>query len=61
MNLNKNPTVRQLKDLFRVADDEAGHHILWVNKEGDVRVTLLPGDVTPFWLGECVFDHSLSL
>lgn len=47
MNLNQNPTKEQLKDLFRVADDEAGHHILWVDVDGKVHVTLLPETVTP--------------
>lgn len=47
MNLNNNPTKEQLKDLFRPLNDEAGHHILWVDNSGEVRVTLLPDDINP--------------
>lgn len=47
MNLNNNPTKEQLQDLLRAADDGAGHHILWVDNVGEVRVTLLPTNVTP--------------
>ena len=46
MNLNNHPTKEQLKDLFRVADDDAGHHIMWIDTAGEVRVTLLPKGVT---------------
>lgn len=42
MNLDQNPTVDQLKDLLRPHDDRAGHHILWVTRGGDVRLTLVP-------------------
>jgi hypothetical protein len=47
MNLNNNPTKDQLKALFHAADDEAGHHIMWIDAAGDVRVTLLPEDMSP--------------
>lgn len=47
MNLNENPTVDQLKTLFAAADDEAGHHILWANKAGDVHLTCLSRDEGP--------------
>jgi len=39
MNLNNNPTTAQLSKIISVCDDKAGHHILWVSKEGDVNIT----------------------
>lgn len=42
MNMNHNPTVEQLAALLRACNDTAAHHILWVAKDGEVRVTPLP-------------------
>jgi hypothetical protein len=39
MNLNNNPTTDQLRDLLRVCDDRAAHHVLWVDRTGEVHVT----------------------
>ncbi|HDX8429046.1 TPA: hypothetical protein RQN23_003756 [Aeromonas veronii] len=47
MNLNQSPSVEQLKGLLSACNDNAGHHILWVQKTGDVHITLLPRDLTP--------------
>ncbi len=47
MNMNNNPTPDQLRDLLRPCNDRAGHHVLWVTKAGDVRLTRLPKDCTP--------------
>ena len=47
MNLNRNPTKDQLRELLRSCDDDAGHHIVWVDRAGEVRITLLDGSVTP--------------
>ena len=41
MNLNETPTRDQLRALLADADDEAGHHILWVDTNGKVNLTLL--------------------
>ena len=41
MNLSQNPTQAELRALFAAADDEAGHHILWVDTDGQVHLTLL--------------------
>jgi hypothetical protein len=46
MNLENNPTVEQLRDLLRECDDRAGHHVLWVAKNGDVHVSRVPKDKT---------------
>lgn len=41
MNLNNNPTANELSELIAACDDNAGHHVLWVSKSGDVAITLL--------------------
>ncbi len=41
MNMNHNPTVEQLAALLGACDDAAGPHVLWVAKDGEVRVTAL--------------------
>ena len=46
MNLNNNPTANELSELIAACDDNAGHHILWVSKSGDVAITLLE-DIGP--------------
>ncbi|VUF53794.1 hypothetical protein HYP22_gp41 [Escherichia phage ESSI2_ev015] len=51
MNLNNNPTVSQLSQLISVCDDNAGHHILWVSKSGDVAVTQI-NDLSPIGFEE---------
>lgn len=47
MNLNNNPTLQQLSALHQVCNDDAAHHILWVDSTGEVRVTPLPDDINP--------------
>ena len=47
MNLMKKPTSGQLKTLLERADDSEGHHILWVDKSGEVNLTLLPHGASP--------------
>jgi hypothetical protein len=52
MNLNHNPTVDQLRELFRRCDDSAGRHIAWVDHAGEVRIEPVPrGDVPAFVRG----------
>lgn len=43
MNLNNNPTTAQLSQILSICNDNAGHHILWVSKAGDVSVTQING------------------
>jgi len=47
MNLDNNPMVEELRDLLRKCDDQAGHHVLWVAKNGDVHVSQVPENKTP--------------
>jgi hypothetical protein len=42
MNLNADPTKEQLRELLARCDDLAGHHVLWVEREGEVRISQLP-------------------
>ena len=47
MNLNDSPTVGQLKQLFRMCNDSDGHHVLWVARNGEVHISLVPDELTP--------------
>lgn len=46
MNLNDNPTLDELKTLFASCNDDAGHHVLWIDKEGEVNLSVIPKDLT---------------
>lgn len=47
MNMNTSPTVDQLRILFGEADDGVGHHSLWIDKAGDVHLSLIPQELSP--------------
>ncbi|QJW97452.1 hypothetical protein [Frigoriglobus tundricola] len=47
MNLDNNPTMEQLRDLFRACDDRYGRHIAWVDRNGEVRIEPVPGGDVP--------------
>lgn len=47
MNLNNNPTKEQLAELLRPCDDRAAHHVLWVDRGGEVHVTPVPEETGP--------------
>ena len=47
MNMTQKPTVTQLRTMLAKADDLAGHHILWVDKKGEVHLSLIPDQATP--------------
>lgn len=38
MNLNNQPTIKQLSELFAARKDSLDNHILWVCEEGEVRI-----------------------
>jgi hypothetical protein len=44
MNLNDNPTIEQFREMLRQHDDHAGHHALWVRRDGEVMLTCLPNE-----------------
>jgi hypothetical protein len=49
MNLNNYPTIEQFRELLKQADDHAGHHVLWVKKDGDVELTRIPREKSAKW------------
>lgn len=59
MNLDQNPTKEQLADLIRPFDDRAAHHVLWVDRAGEVRVTRVEKRWPPPEPGPDVLDHAL--
>ncbi len=42
MNLNDQPTIDQLAQLFAARKDSLDDHLLWVNQTGEVRLDRLP-------------------
>lgn len=42
MNLNNTPTEEQLRQLLAGCNDRAGHHVLWVEKNGEVHISMSP-------------------
>jgi hypothetical protein len=60
MNLNNNPTKEQLRDLLRPLDDRAAHHVLWVDRAGEVHITPLEKKWRPIpEPGPDVLDNAL--
>lgn len=47
MNLNAAPTKAELRGMLELCNDRSAHHVLWVDKNGDVHVSPLPKDLTP--------------
>ena len=47
MNMNHSPTADELKHLFAAADDEAGNPSLWIDKSGNVRLSVISEELTP--------------
>jgi hypothetical protein len=59
MNLEKNPTVEGLRELIKSCNDRAGHHVLWVAKNGDVRISRVPKDKSPVGFEDAQPDMQL--
>lgn len=47
MNLNQNPSTADLAALLMRCDDESGHHIMWVDFDGNVYVSQVPEHLSP--------------
>jgi hypothetical protein len=47
VNLNENPSLDELKEMFASCNDDAGHHVLWIDKFGEVNLSVIPKDLTP--------------
>jgi len=41
MNLNASPTKEQLRQLLAPCNDLSGHHLLWADRSGNVRLSLV--------------------
>lgn len=41
MNMNNTPTTVDLASILATADDSAGHHVLWVDRSGEVHLSVL--------------------
>jgi hypothetical protein len=41
MNLDASPTMGELRQLLAQENDRAGHHLLWVDRNGNVHVSLV--------------------
>jgi hypothetical protein len=41
MNLDNHPTPEQLRQLLAGCDDHAGHHVLWVKRNGEVEISTI--------------------
>jgi hypothetical protein len=57
MNLKKNATREQLARLIAEGDDKSGNHMLWVSKEGEVTLDIIPDDLGPIALAESLQDR----
>ncbi len=47
MNLRSGSSEEEFKQLLSNCNDDAGHHLLWVDNNGDVNITQLPKDLSP--------------
>jgi hypothetical protein len=46
MNLDNRPSIDQLRELVKQCNDDAGDHVLWVSRTGDVRISRASRDQT---------------
>ncbi|MEB2498545.1 hypothetical protein [Burkholderia cenocepacia] len=47
MSLNNSPSIEELRAVFAAADDDQGHHMLWVDTSGQVHLSVLPEELGP--------------
>jgi hypothetical protein len=45
--MDNNPSITQLEQIFMACDDNAGHHILWISRDGNVHLDRLPDELGP--------------
>jgi hypothetical protein len=46
MNMNQNPTITELTNLFSNCNDAEAHHVMWVDENGEVLIDRLPKNRT---------------
>jgi len=52
MNMTQDPTTADLADVLMRCNDNSGHHILWVDFNGNVHVSQVPDNLTPLGWAE---------
>jgi len=52
MNMNQDTTTADLADVLMRCNDNSGHHILWVDFNGNVHVSQVPENLTPLGWAE---------
>lgn len=57
MNLKRRPTVQQLRALLASVDDDAGVHVMWVGRNGEVHLTTLREGYPPELWAEQMSDR----
>jgi hypothetical protein len=43
----KTVTLQELTGLYAALDDEAAHHVLWVDHSGEIHIDPIPDNLTP--------------
>ncbi|ABB24681.1 hypothetical protein [Pelodictyon luteolum] len=61
MNLNVFSSLAELQELFAVCNDNAGHHILWVDLQGEVRLDKVPDDLSPIGFKRACPDMKMRM
>ena len=56
LNLKSGFTKDELKQLLASCNDNKGHHIMWVDLDGNVDITLLPSGLSPADWAETMKD-----
>ncbi len=57
LNLKDGFTMDDLKQLLSSCDDMEGHHIIWVDWNGNIDIALLPSNITPAGWAEKMGDR----
>uniref|UniRef100_A0A7C4LJU6 Uncharacterized protein n=1 Tax=Schlesneria paludicola TaxID=360056 RepID=A0A7C4LJU6_9PLAN len=57
--MNRRPTVKQLSALIATADDNAGAHVMWVGRNGEVHLTTLHDGYPPDLWAEQMTDRMM--
>lgn len=52
MNMKSGISIEKAKEIFMACDDNAGHHILWIDKNGEVHLDRVPEELSPIGFQE---------
>jgi len=59
VNMYDSPSIDELKALIALCDDNAGHHILWVSKSGEVNLSTVPDNLGPLGFEQATPDMQI--